>query len=163
MSNVLIYNTYNDTINKEQRAIMFSHTTTIRIGYSETDQMGYVHHSNYPRHYETARWELLRSIGIPYEHLEKSGFMLPVVGMSFMFVKPAFYDDILTVEAQLKEIKGARINFAYKTFNAKGVLINYGETRLAFVSKENQKPCPAPNLVLEKIKNHCNQLPLATQ
>jgi len=130
---------------------MLSHSTTIRIGYAETDQMGYVHHSNYARHYETARWELFRNAGIPYEQIEKLGYMLPVVGMSFEFIQPAFYDDVLTIETHLKEIKGARINFSYKTFNAQGELINYGETKLAFVKKENRKPCPAPELVLQAI------------
>ncbi|SDB92923.1 acyl-CoA thioesterase [Williamwhitmania taraxaci] len=130
---------------------MIQHSTIIRVNYSETDQMGYVHHSNYARYYETARWELFRSIGIPYNHLEKSGYMLPVVDMSSKFLKPALYDDILTIETHLNLIKGARINFAYRILNAKGELINYGETMLAFVKRESQKPCPAPQFVMNAI------------
>ena len=130
---------------------MFSHSTTIRIGYAETDQMGYVHHSNYARHYEIARWELFRQLGIPYSEIEKCGYMLPVVGMSFRFLKPAFYDDTITIVTKIKEIRGARLNLSYQSFNASNELINAGETNLAFVHKENRKPCLAPAYIASAI------------
>lgn len=132
---------------------MISHSTTIRIGYAETDQMGYVHHSNYARHYEIARWELFRNIGIPYCEIEKSGYMLPVVSMSFKFLKPAFYDDTITIITQIKELRGARLNLIYNSYNSIGELINSGETNLAIVHKGNRKPCLAPDYIKSAIQN----------
>lgn len=36
------------------------HETHIRVRYTETDQMGFVHHSNYMTYFEIARTEMLR-------------------------------------------------------------------------------------------------------
>ena len=38
-------------------------TIPFRVRYSETDQMGFVHHSNYLKYFEMARIEWLNSIG----------------------------------------------------------------------------------------------------
>jgi acyl-CoA thioester hydrolase len=129
-----------------------THKITITVQYSDTDQMGFVHHSNYVKYYETARWELFRSIGIPYKSIEYPGFLLPVIEMKFKFIKPAFYDELLTVETKMRTMKGARIWFAYKMLNSKGELINEAETILAFITKENNKPCHPPEFVLKAIK-----------
>lgn len=39
---------------------MIEHEYTFRVMYPDTDQMGSVHHANYVKYYETARWELFR-------------------------------------------------------------------------------------------------------
>jgi acyl-CoA thioester hydrolase len=117
--------------------------------------MGTVHHSNYAKYYETARWELFRSIGISYHSVEEAGYMLPVITMKFRFLKTAKYDAQLTVETTLKAIKGVRIWFTYKLHNEQNELINYAETELAFVRKDNWKPCAAPEFIMKAIeKNH---------
>ena len=75
---------------------MASFRTHIRVTYSDTDQMGFMHHSNYFKYYETARWELFRNIGIPYPELEEEGIILPVTDASIKFIKPAVYDQEIT-------------------------------------------------------------------
>ena len=131
---------------------MISHQCKIRVLYPDTDKMGYVHHSNYARYCEKARWELLRELGITYKEIEDSGVMLPVVGMSFKYLKPAVYDELLLIETELKEIKGPLIKFVYSIFNEENELINKGETTLAFVNAETRKPCH-PSLLLLKAIN----------
>lgn len=58
---------------------MITNKTVFRISYSDTDQMGFMHHSNYLKYYETARRELFRSIGIPYNEIEEEDVILPVI------------------------------------------------------------------------------------
>ena len=41
-------------------------TQEIKVRYSETDQMGIVHHSNYLKFFEFARIEWLEKLNIPY-------------------------------------------------------------------------------------------------
>lgn len=132
---------------------IISHKTNIAVQYSDTDQMGFVHHSNYVKYYETARWELFRSIGIPYKSIEDSGFFLPVIEMKFKFIKPVFYDDLLTIETKMRTMKGARIWFTYKMHNSKSELVNEAETILAFITKDSQKPCRPPEKFLKILKN----------
>jgi acyl-CoA thioester hydrolase len=42
--------------------------------------------------------------------------------------------------------------FTYHLFNDKNELINEAETELAFVGRDNWKPCAAPPFLLESIK-----------
>lgn len=138
---------------------MIEHEYTFRVMYPDTDQMGTVHHSNYVKYYETARWELFRCIGISYHSVEEAGYMLPVVDMKFKFLKTTHYDELLTVKTTLTAIRGVRIWFTYKLYNEYNELISTAETGLAFVRKDNWKPCAAPAFVLEAIqKNRKSEL-----
>jgi acyl-CoA thioester hydrolase len=133
---------------------MIDHQYSFRVMYPETDQMGTVNHSNYAKYYETARWELFRSIGISYKSVEEAGYMLPVTRMNFKFLKTTQYDALLTVKTTLKAIKGVRIWFAYHLYNEQNELINEAEIELAFVKRDNWKPCSAPDFVLKAIEDH---------
>jgi len=133
---------------------MIEHEYTFRVMYPDTDQMGTVHHTNYVKYYETARWELLRSIGISYRSIEEAGYMLPVTRMNFRFLKTTHYDARLTVKTTLKEIKGVRIWFTYKLYNGQNELINEAETELAFVGRNNWKPCSPPEFVMKAIEKN---------
>lgn len=133
---------------------MIEHNYTFRVMYPDTDQMGTVHHSNYVKYYETARWELFRSIGISYHSVEEAGYMLPVVDMKFKFLKTTHYDAQLTAKTTLTAVKGPRIWFTYRLFNEHNELINTAETGLAFVRKSDWKPCAAPAFVLEAIEKN---------
>jgi acyl-CoA thioester hydrolase len=130
---------------------MIEHSYTFRVMYPDTDQMGTVHHSNYVKYFETARWELFRSIGISYKSVEDAGYLLPVITMKVKFLKTTSYDSLLTVKTTLRAIKGVRIWFGYKLYNEQNKCITEAETELAFVGKENWKPCTAPEFILKAI------------
>lgn len=132
---------------------MISHEYRFRVQYPDTDRMGTMHHANYAKYYETARWELFRSIGIPYSSLEAAGIMCPVIKMNFKFIKITQYDELLTVKTRLKAIKGVRIWFDYKLYNEQNELINEAETELAFVGLNDWKPCKAPDALMIAINN----------
>jgi len=131
---------------------MIEHEYTFRVMYPDTDKMGTVHHSNYAKYYETARWELFRSIGISYHSVEEAGYMLPVIRMNFRFIKTVEYDALLRVKTTLKAIKGARIWFTYRLYNEQNELINEAETELAFVKADTWKPCIVPEFVMKAIE-----------
>lgn len=131
---------------------MIDHQYQFRVQYPDTDKMGTVHHSNYALYYETARWELFRSIGVSYKSIEDAGIMLPVTKMKFKFLKTTQYDELLTVHTRLKAIKGVRIWFTYHLYNELEQLINEAETELAFVKSDNWAPCPPPMEILTAIE-----------
>jgi len=130
---------------------MIEHEYKFRVTYPDTDKMGTMHHANYAKYYEAARWELFRSIGAPYDSVEEAGIMCPVIRMNFKFIKVTRYDELLTVKTTLKAIKGVRIWFKYKLYNEQNELINEAATELAFVGKDNWKPCTAPDFLLSAI------------
>jgi acyl-CoA thioester hydrolase len=131
---------------------MIEHEYKFRVTYPDTDKMGTMHHANYVKYYETARWELFRSIGIPYNLVEELGVMCPVISMKFKFIKTTRYDEQLTVKTRLKDIKGVRMSFYYKLYNEQNELINEAETDLAFVGVNDWKPCPPPDFLLHAIE-----------
>jgi len=133
---------------------MIEHEYKFRVAYPDTDKMGTMHHANYAKYYETSRWELLRSIGIPYNLVEELGLICPVISMKFKFMKTTRYDEQLIVKTRLKNIEGVRMWFTYKLYNEQNQLINTAETELAFVGLSDWKPCAAPDFLLKAIENN---------
>lgn len=126
-------------------------STSIRVRYAETDQMGVVYHGNYAAYFEVARTEWLKSLGITYKDMEDSGVMLPVVSLSFNFIKPAKYDDVLTIFVSLKKRPLVKIDFDYEIINQHKEKISTGSSALAFMDMKTNKPIKCPNYILEKI------------
>lgn len=87
---------------------MIEYDYIFRALYPDTDQMGTMHHANYAKYYEAARWELFRSIGISYKSVEDAGYMLPVIRMDFRFLKTTRYDALLTAKTTLTAVIGNR-------------------------------------------------------
>ncbi len=131
---------------------MYVSETKVRVRYSETDKMGYVYYGNYTHFYEVGRVEALRQLGTSYKEMEDSGIMLPVFTCSLKYLKPALYDDLLLIKTTIKELPKARITFDYEIYNEKGELLNEGITTLVFVDMKTNKPRPAPDSFIEKIK-----------
>ena len=136
---------------------MNSFHTTYRVSYSDTDQMGFMHHSNYLKCYETARWDLFRSIGMPYTKIEEEGIILPVINASVKFIKPAFYDQEITINALIKSFKGARIVFEYQALNETGEFINEAQITVACVKKSTGKACFPSKGISETLKEHIDK------
>ncbi|RRA50160.1 thioesterase family protein [Acidipila sp. EB88] len=104
-------------------------TTTLRVRYSETDQMGVVYHGNYFAWFEVGRVELLRSLGFSYQELEaQDDCILPVVEASCRYRRPARYDDLLTLATSVKALRGSIVVFTYKLYVGE-VLLAEGETK----------------------------------
>lgn len=131
---------------------MFEHSTKIRVRYGETDQMGYMYYGNYAQFYEVGRVEMLRSMGLTYSGMEASGIMMPVVELSCKYLKPALYDEEITVKVIMKEMPRIRIHFNYELYNEKQELINSGETLLVFINMTTNRPCLAPEDFRNKLK-----------
>ncbi len=131
---------------------MFSSETNLRVRYAETDQMGFVYYGNYPQYYEVGRAEAMRQLGTTYREMEERGVVMPIVDMHLKYIRPARYDDLLTVKTTVPELPGSRMHFDYEIYNEEGTLLNKGYTVLAFLKKETYRPCAAPEWFLEKLK-----------
>jgi acyl-CoA thioester hydrolase len=136
---------------KSNLKIMFVNEVQIRVRYAETDQMGYVYYGNYATYFEVARVESLRKLGMSYKAMEQSGIMLPVLELQSKFLKPAKYDDLLTVKTTILELPNIRIKFSYQIFNEINDLLTLGETTLVFINAETKRPCSAPEHFIEKL------------
>jgi len=131
---------------------MYCHETKIRVRYAETDQMGVVHHSTYALYFEEARTEAIRILGFSYREIEEKGIFMPVIDLKIKYIKPAQYDDLLTIKTYVREMPSSSFRFEYETYNANNQCINKGETTLAFVNRQSNRPCRAPEWLLEGIQ-----------
>ncbi|MDB5032412.1 thioesterase family protein [Mucilaginibacter sp.] len=131
---------------------MFEYATKIRVRYGETDQMGYMYYGNYAEFYEVGRVEMLRSLGLTYSGMEASGIMMPVLEMKSKYLKPALYDEEITVKVIMDKMPGVKIHFRYELYNEKEELIHLAETLLVFVNMTNNRPCLPTSEFLEKLK-----------
>ncbi len=106
--------------------------TSLRVRYPETDQMGVVHHSHYLVWFEIGRTELMRDAGFAYSEMEKAGVRMPVIEAHCRYLRPARYDDTLTVETRLDTIRRASVRFEYRVERTgDGTLVATGSTRHA--------------------------------
>jgi acyl-CoA thioester hydrolase len=131
---------------------MFEYTTKLRVRYGETDQMGYMYYGNYAEFYEVARVEMLRSLGLSYKAMEESGVMMPVVELHCKYLKPALYDEEISIKVIIKTMPRARMHFYYELYNEQGELINTGETLLVFVKMDTKRLCFIPKDLEGKLK-----------
>lgn len=134
---------------------MFTSATQVRVRYAETDQMGVVYHSNYFPYFETARAESIRQLGFTYADMEKMGVIMPVVDVHCRYLRPAKYDDLLTIKTTLKELPvHHKIEFHHEVFNEAGELLAVGKIILYFMEARGMKRTTMPAALLEKLQSY---------
>ena len=129
---------------------MYYKTKTIAVRYGETDQMGFVHHSNYLKYFELARIEWLLDLGISYAAMELDGILMPVVSAKVKFKIPLIFGDNFNVKISVKKEPMATLEFDYIIVNQKNEIICTGNTVLAFLSSKKKRPVRCPKFLLEK-------------
>lgn len=134
---------------------MFTTETKIRVRYAETDQMGVVYHSNYFPYFESARAESIRELGFTYADMEKMGVIMPVVDVNCRYLRPAKYDDLLTIKTMLKELPTHhKIEFHHEVFNEQNELLAVGKIILYFMEAKTMKKTIMPELLLNKLQSY---------
>jgi acyl-CoA thioester hydrolase len=132
---------------------MFSTETQIRVRYAETDQMGVVYHSNYFYYFESSRAESIRQLGYTYVDMEKMSVIMPVIEVHCKYLKPARYDDLLTVKTILKELPvHHKIEFHHEVLNDKRELLAVGKVTLYFMEAKTMKRTTMPAWLKEKLQ-----------
>ena len=136
---------------------MLSNKTEIRVRYADTDQMQVVYNGKYLEYFEVGRAEMMRAIGLPYSTVEKNGYQLPLLEAKIKYLNPAFYDDLLEVEAYVKEPPSFRIHICYKIIRKDNKeIIAEGYTDHVFIKKNSMKPVRLPQFFLDAIKPFYN-------
>lgn len=111
---------------------------TLRVNYSETDQMGVVYHANYLIWFDRARTELMRETGVTYKELEQQGVYLAVSEVNVRFRAAARYDDLVLVRCWVRELASRRVTFGYAVERAPaGDLLATGSTALVSLTHQH--------------------------
>lgn len=125
--------------------------------YSETDQMGIIHHANYLIYLEQARLEWLSQLGFSYVKMEEKGVLLPVYHIDIKYHKPIKFGDEITVKISLKSLPTTRVVFDYEIVNQMNQICAVCELTLVFTDAQTFRPRkPIPEF-LEACKNIFNK------
>jgi acyl-CoA thioester hydrolase len=131
---------------------MFVAKTKIRVRYAETDQMNVVYHGNYAQYFEVARSEAIRELGFTYKEMESMGIIMPIVELHVKYLRPAHYDDLLTIHTILKELPDHhKIEFFHEVYNETGKLLTNGRVVLFFMNAQKMTRANIPGPLKEKL------------
>jgi acyl-CoA thioester hydrolase len=138
---------------------MLSHKTEVRVRFADTDKMQFAYHAKYVEYFEIGRTEMLRAYGLPYAKIEEMGYEMPVMTVQVRYRNAAFYDELLLVEAVLKDHLSARVHIDYIiTKKESGVLVAEGFTELAFIKTATKKAVRPPAFYVNNIEQYLQNL-----
>lgn len=120
---------------------MLQSRTQLTVRYAETDMMGIVYHANYLPWFEIGRTTLLKEHGLPYRQLEADGYRLPVLEITAKFLRPAVYDDTLSILTTLREKPVLRIKLEYEVRRGDELLAT-GHSLHAFINLQGEPVRP---------------------
>lgn len=120
-------------------------STTFRVRYAETDQMGVVYYANYFVWFEIGRTDYCRQHGFAYRDMEKEdGLCIIVAEARCRYKAPARYDDEIEVRTCLKAVRRRVLVFDYQILRrADDELLAEGET-VHVITDLNGRPRALP-------------------
>ena len=86
----------------------------VHVRYSETDQMGVVHHASFILYLEEARTRFMEERGGSYAEVERTGVGLPVRSLSISYRSAARFGDELCVGVWVERLTKASVTFGYE-------------------------------------------------
>ena len=135
---------------------MAEFTWPVRVYYEDTDAGGVVYYANYLKYLERARTEWLRSLGFEQDKLvEEEGIIFAVRKVTIDYLKPAVFNELLTVNAKMLEIRKASLLFEQSITNQIKDTLCRAEIKIACLDKETMKPVSIPEHILSEL-DHVN-------
>jgi acyl-CoA thioester hydrolase len=116
----------------------------VRIYYEDTDAGGLVYHANYLKYFERARSEWLRDIGITQAGLLEQGLGFVVGEITIKYRRPAFFEQLLTVETNMIDQRRVSLLFHQSITNEQGELVASGDVTVAAVNLDSKRATAIP-------------------
>jgi acyl-CoA thioester hydrolase len=115
----------------------------VEVRYAETDQMGVVHHAQYPVWFEIARTRLCAESGFHYAEIERLGYYLMVSRVEVGYRRPARYGDTVQVGCSIARLGSRGLSFSYRVTRGRERLAT-GTTDHVWVEAASGRPCRMP-------------------
>lgn len=122
----------------------------VRVYYEDTDAGGVVFYANYLKYMERARTELLREKGFEQDDLiVNEGIIFAVRSLQIDYHKPARFNQLLQVSAEIKLLKKASLEFFQQITHDDQLLVT-GDVRIACLDVTTLKPKAIPQNLIEQ-------------
>lgn len=110
---------------------------SFHVRYAETDAMGIVHHAAYIVWFEEGRSNYMRQRGTSYADFERDGYYMAVTEVHARYLKPARYDDRVTIRCWLGAARSRSMTFEYEVVHdASGELLMSGSSHHICINKQ---------------------------
>jgi acyl-CoA thioester hydrolase len=114
--------------------------------------MQFVYNGKYLEYFEVGRTELFRSIDFPYRLIEKEGYQLPLIEAGVKYLSPATYDDLLEIQATVKELYVPRPKVEYVVRKKEtGEIVAEGFTIHVFILEATKKAVRPPKVYIDAL------------
>jgi len=137
---------------------LFQTKYEFKISFEDLDPMYIVWHGNYMRYMEQARCDLLSKLNYTYTNMKNDGYAYPIAKMEVKYIKPAFFEDVLTMQLDVISIKPT-LDIKYKIYNNKtGEKIFEAKTmQIAVDIKTKESVYSAPKGLIKAIEDYKNE------
>lgn len=127
----------------------------VRAYYEDTDAGGVVYHAAYVRFFERARTEYLRRLGFCHKRLrEEWGVLFVIRSLSVEYMRPAYLDDLLRVDARIAGRGRASADFIQTARRPDGETAASAKVRAVCVSGVSMRPAALPAPLAVKIDGY---------
>jgi len=142
----------------------------VRVYYEDTDNGGVVYYANYLKYMERARTEWLRSLGLEQDSLIKEeGIIFAVRTVQVDYLKPALFNQLLSVSAEIIETGKASLTFKQEVVldknenknpitkgeeseaDSQDQVLCRGQIKIACLDANSMRPCAIPDPVRKEI------------
>lgn len=125
----------------------------VRVYYEDTDAAGVVYYANYLRFFERARTERLRVLGFEQDRLRvETGVLFAVRSAHVNYLKPARFNDLLKVSAEIGELRRASLRFHQWILRGEERLCE-ADIDIVCLTDATLRPTAIPAFLLQRIKN----------
>nr|AHG52937.1 acyl-CoA thioester hydrolase YbgC [uncultured organism] len=128
----------------------FRFATEITVRFAETDAQGIAHNASYLVWYEVARIAYLARFRGGYRTIQDEGYEALTIESHVRYVRPIFFDDRVTVNARVVDLRGARFRFEYVLTRGDETVAD-GWTQHAVVDRNTLRPTRFPEWLAAEI------------
>lgn len=127
------------------------HQTNITVRFNEIDAYQVAWHGHYVSWMEIGRTELALQFGLDPFSLWEEGFLGPVIALEIKYLKPARYNELLTIKTGIRKTETATLQFVSEIHNQSGQKLASGETTHALTDLEGVLQFQLPDRIRERI------------
>ncbi len=126
----------------------------VRVYYEDTDSGGVVYHANYLKYFERARTEYLRAMGHELDAvLRDTGVLFVVRSLTIDYLKPAVFNDALTVTAAINTLRPASLTFTQTLIRGDDLQLATAEVKVVCLKADGFRPVAIPDILLQSLKH----------
>ena len=123
----------------------------LRVYYEDTDAAGVVYYAHYLNFMERTRTEWLRQLGIEQTELKQQAGLVFVVRQILVdYLKPASFNDMLSVTTELKQLGKAKMRLAQTVLRQTDLLCT-ATVKIGAVDINTLKPRPFPATLYQEL------------